>query len=89
MEHTLVLEIPDEAYRPLVKTAKRIGQTPEKVAQDWLVIAIQTMLDDPLEEFIGAFKSNIPDWAEQHDKYLGQALMNEMLPQENDDNGKG
>jgi hypothetical protein len=33
---------------------------------------------DPLEPFIGAFSSNIPDWTSQPDKYLGQALLEEL-----------
>jgi len=33
---------------------------------------------DPVEKFIGAFPSDVPDWASQPDKYLGQALMEEM-----------
>jgi hypothetical protein len=33
---------------------------------------------DPLEPFIGAFASDVPDAADQHDKYLGQSLMREM-----------
>jgi hypothetical protein len=33
---------------------------------------------DPLEQFIGAFRSDVPDWANQPDKYLGQSLMDEM-----------
>jgi hypothetical protein len=33
---------------------------------------------DPIVPFIGAFPSNVPDWANQPDKYLGQALMEEM-----------
>jgi hypothetical protein len=26
---------------------------------------------DPVEQFIGAFPSDVPDWANEHDKYLG------------------
>src|ERR1700676_622798 len=33
---------------------------------------------DPVEKFIGAFPSDVPDWASQPDKYLGEALMKEM-----------
>ncbi|MHB1424171.1 MAG: hypothetical protein ACYC3I_13430 [Gemmataceae bacterium] len=33
---------------------------------------------DPLEPFIGALPSDVADWASQHDKYLGQALREEM-----------
>lgn len=40
--------------------------------------AIQKAIDDPVENFIGAFSSNIPDWADEHDKYLGLALMGQL-----------
>jgi hypothetical protein len=30
--------------------------------------------DDPIEEFVGAFNSEILDWTENHDIYLGKAL---------------
>jgi hypothetical protein len=32
---------------------------------------------DPLEPFIGAFPSDVPDWVSQHDKYLGATLTEE------------
>ena len=39
---------------------------------------LQTMInnteDDPVEEFIGAFNSALPDWTEKHDVYLGKSL---------------
>lgn len=38
-------------------------------------------LIDPVEEFIGAFASDVPDWASHHDKYLGQTLMDDHLEQ--------
>jgi hypothetical protein len=70
MEHTLVLEVPENIYEPLTKTAQRTGQTLEEVAMEWLSIAIQQTLDDPVESFIGAFNSNSPDWADQHYVHL-------------------
>ncbi len=30
---------------------------------------------DPIEHFIGAFSGNVPNWAAEHDKHLGQAQM--------------
>jgi hypothetical protein len=33
---------------------------------------------DPLEPFIGAIRSDVPDAADQHDKYLGQPLAEEL-----------
>jgi len=71
MEHTLVLELSEDIYEPLAKTAKERGSLPEELAVEWLASAIRKAIDDPVENFIGTFSSNIPDWADQHDRYLG------------------
>jgi len=82
MEHKLVLEVPEDVYEPLTKTAKQRGASPEELAVEWLVSAIHKAIDDPVENFIGAFSSNIPDWADHHDKYLGLALMEQVRREE-------
>lgn len=41
---------------------------------------------DPVEPFIGAFSSNISDWADEHDKYLGEGQMEPL--RNNRGNGK-
>lgn len=51
------------------------GQQPEVLAVQWLKQISQQQETDPLEKFIGAFESNIPDWADEHDKYIGQLLL--------------
>ncbi len=78
MGHTLTLQVPNDVYEPLVETAKQRGSTPEELAVEWLVTAIHNAMNDPVERFIGVFGSNISDWADQHDKYLGQALMDSL-----------
>jgi hypothetical protein len=75
MGHKLILEVPEEVYEPLAKTAKQTGTTPERLAIEWLTVAGGHALHDPVEAFIGAFRSGVPDWADQHDRYIGQALM--------------
>ena len=85
MGHTLTLEVPDDVYRPLAETARQRGTTPEELIVEWLAMAIQHAINDPVEQFIGTFTSNTPDWADQHDKYLGQAVMDSM----HDSGGKG
>jgi hypothetical protein len=35
---------------------------------------------DPLERFVGAFSGDVSDWTSQPDKYLGQALWDELSP---------
>ena len=74
MSHTLTIDLPEEVYEPLKKTAEQRGQSPETVVVQWLTAAVQQLVDDPLEQFIGAFDSQGADWADQHDHYLGQSL---------------
>jgi len=81
MAHTMVLEVPEEIYRPLLKTAEQSKQQLETFVVRWLASAVQQFSNDPLEKFIGALKSDIPDWADQHDKYIGEALIQEMRSQ--------
>jgi len=78
MTQVLTLELPGQVYETLMKVAKRQGQRPEAVAVEWLVTATESQQDDPFEQFIGAFSSNVPDWADRHDEYIGQALMTQL-----------
>jgi hypothetical protein len=75
MGHTLVLELPEEVFEPLAKTADQSGKSPEEIAVRLLVAAVQSS-DDPVEKFIGALSSSVGDWADQHDKYVGADLLN-------------
>jgi len=81
-----MLEVPEEIYQPLAKSAEQKGATPEELAIEWLAAAIRTAISDPVEKFIGAFSSNIPDWADQHDKYIGQVLMKQMCSERGEGN---
>lgn len=82
MSHVLQLELPEDIYKPLVKNAKRKGRSPEEIAIEYLKSILLKLEDDPIEKFIGAFQSDIPDWADQHDKYLGQTQMEKMRENE-------
>ena len=77
MEHTLVIEVPEETFEPLVKSADRTGRTPEEIAVHLLVEAVRRS-SDPVEKFIGSLSSTVPDWADRHDEYLGDALVQEV-----------
>jgi hypothetical protein len=78
MSHPLTLQIPEELYQPLINAAVQMGKTPEEVAVRWLSEVAQQITDDPIEQFIGAIPSNLPDWTTQHDIYLGQNLLNQV-----------
>jgi hypothetical protein len=77
MGHKLILEVPEEVYEPLTQMAKKTGKTPERLAVEWLTAASYVATRDPIEEFIGAFPNDVPDWVDEHDKYLGQSLLEE------------
>ncbi len=78
MGQTLILEMPNEIYEPLANRAKQTGITPEKLAAEWLELAVRYAVNDPVENLIGAISSDAPDWVNQHDEYLGKALMEQM-----------
>lgn len=78
MGYILTLEISEEIYQPLARAAQQSSQTVEELAVEWLTQAIQAVEDDPLEEFIGGFASDLPNWTEKPDEYLGQVLLQEL-----------
>jgi hypothetical protein len=78
MEHTLILEVPEEVYQPLIKKAQQVGLTPEKVVLQWLISAIKPLTGDPLLQLAGIFESGVTDVSEKHDEYIGQGLMREL-----------
>src|SRR3989442_15078949 len=80
MGHTLTLDVPEDVYQSLIQQAEQTGQPPEAVAVQLLATATQHRVDDPLEQFIGAFRSQDADWADQHDAYLGKAAKDSMDP---------
>jgi hypothetical protein len=75
MSHQLILDVPNEVYDPLVRTAKQAGATPEQLAVDWLAAISRHAEKDPVEKWIGALPSTVPDWTDRPDKYLGESLM--------------
>jgi hypothetical protein len=80
MGHALTLDLPEDVYQGLIQQAEQTGQAPEAVAVRLLGTAIQHRVDDPLEQFIGAFHSEASDWADQHDAYIGKAAKDSMHP---------
>ena len=78
MGHTLTLEVPAEVYDLLKKSAEHIGQLPEVLAAKLLAEAAERLENDPLEEFVGTFQSSVSDWADHHNRYIGQSLKDSM-----------
>ena len=80
MGYMLTLEVPEDVYESLLKTAEQTGQRPETLAVQWLAQATKQEADDPIEQFIGAINSQGSDWAVHHDEYLGRAAIDTNHP---------
>jgi hypothetical protein len=65
MNNTVPLQVPEGLYQLLTRSAQKTGKTPEELALQWLVAGVQNMTDDPIEEFIGAFRSDVLDRCDQ------------------------
>ncbi|MBA2692375.1 MAG: hypothetical protein H0U65_07770 [Rubrobacter sp.] len=71
MERTLTLEVPEEVFESLRRKAEEAGKPPEALAIEYLAAATENRGGDPVEEFIGAFDSKVPEWADRHDEHIG------------------
>ena len=78
MTHSLLLEVPESIYQPIVEEARAEGRKVEEIALERLANGKPKKIDNSLDEFVGAFRSDVPDWADNHDKYLGENLTREM-----------
>ncbi len=78
MTHSIVLEVPENIYQGIVKEAESKQRKVEEIALERLAKDAPREIDDPLDKFIGAFRSNVPDWADNHDKYLGEELAKDL-----------
>jgi hypothetical protein len=52
----------------------------QQVVRQRLVASEYPPAIDPVEEFIGAFASDVPDWTLHVDEYLGRTLMDDHEP---------
>lgn len=80
MGHKPTLDIPKGVYQSEIEQVDQTGQTPEAVAVQLLVTAISHRGDHPVEQFIGGFRSEASDWADQHDAYIGKAAGGSVGP---------
>ncbi len=61
MSHTLALDGSEDVYTVLLQTAKQTGQLPETSAAKWLTAVTKHVADAPVEQFIGAFRTNVSE----------------------------
>lgn len=78
MAATLTIEVSDELFQQLEHQAREKGKAPETLAAEYLASLLSSSRQDRLLRWVGAFESSVPDAAERHDDYLGQALYEEL-----------
>ncbi len=78
MAHTLLLEVPEDVYESLLETAREEGQSPEILAVQWLADRVHGNEIDPLAKWIGALDTGVVGWADEHDRYIGEAIYASM-----------
>ena len=83
MSQSLTIQLPDDLQQTLLYRAAQTQLTLEQIilttlSQQFLQPTAPDLTDDPLFKLAGCITSNIPDLAENHDYYLGQALYEEM-----------
>ena len=66
-----MLEIPDEEYQDLVRSAKEKGQSAERTAAE---IPADT-LGDPVLNLAGCLSFDSPDIGARHDDYVGAGIL--------------
>lgn len=71
MSRKLTLEIPEDAYDELVRTADQKGQPPERIAVEILA----DRLTDPVMRLAGCLSMPYADIAKRHDEYIGAGLL--------------
>ena len=71
MSRSLTLEIPEDAYDELVRTANRKGQPPERLAVEILA----DRFTDPVMRLAGCLSMPYADIAKRHDEYIGAGLL--------------
>jgi hypothetical protein len=78
MAATLTLEVSEALLQRLQRESAQQGKRPEELAADYLAQVVLGKDQDPLLRWVGALASNVPDAAERHDHYLGEALSKEL-----------
>lgn len=87
MVKTFTITVPDDLEQALTAQAERLNKSPEEIVLQLLsqqLIALlqansaQSVETDPLLRLIGSLNIDVPDLAENHDDYIGQALNQEL-----------
>ena len=77
MPRILTLELPDRVYEGLETKARAKGVQLNQLIVEWLTQVAEAE-EDPLDKLIGSIESPLTDVAEHHDRYIAQAILEEI-----------
>lgn len=87
MAKIFTINLPDDLEQALTAQAERLNQSPEEIVLQALSHQLTNLLPsnpvqqaqtDPLLQLIGSLSIDVPDLAENHDRYIGQDLCQEL-----------
>lgn len=85
MAKTFMITLPDDLEQALTAQAKCLNKSLEEIVLQVLSQqlttqsnSVQQVETDPLLRLIGSLSVDVPDLAENHDYYIGQALYQEL-----------
>jgi hypothetical protein len=87
MARIFTITLPDDLAQALTAQAERLNKSPEEIMLQVLLQELTISLQpnsaqqvetDPLLQLIGSLDIDVPDLAENHDYYIGQALYQEL-----------
>ena len=83
MSKTITITLPDHLEQALSRAQQQTHQSVEETILQLLTQLLTPatapdLENDPLIALFGSIQSDIPDLADRHDDYLGQALDEEM-----------
>jgi len=90
MAKTVTITLTDDLEEVITSQAERLNKSPEEIVLQVLSQQLTTLFQpnllqaesDPLLRLIGSLNIDIPDLAENHDDYIGQALYQELKKDE-------
>lgn len=90
MAKTFTITLTDDLEEVITSQAERLNKSPEEIVLQVLSQQLTTLFQpnlsqaesDPLLRLIGSLNIDIPDLAENHDDYIGQALYQELKKDE-------
>jgi hypothetical protein len=85
MSKTLAIQVPDELEAQLLQKAKQLNMSLESLVLQSLTQLVDSPIPDefdPISPLLGTLTAEVNDIGENHDRYIGSALQQEIASAE-------